>query len=750
MAEDQNIPKFEDTEPLFEDTTEIPEEDTKMSAMQSFGKGVEQGTTLGFADEMAGGIQSGMDKLAKLGVPGILPEGVTETPDQVTEKLKAQGMTGDLPSTYEGARDDARAEYAKAKADNSKSYLGGNIAGGALTAAAAPVIATPFGSAAIPAGATEAGLLARAGMGAANAAPVGAAAGLGTSEADNIKDMAIDTTEGALTSAAIGGAIPVVGAGIKSTFNKGGEIIKSKAPSIHRAYEKGKEGIKTYGEDFQQATNDKLMQTSNKLKEFVLGKRNELAQKNDEIVNHLGKQIDNTEKDIVNYRKAMMEKQGQRMEKSKLGYAKQIEEKLLDQKAKVGQTYDAIENQIGDADIRFDMREQIANLGEDLQVNGLLPEQAAQIQGRFEPYFKQETLSLPELKQMKILANRMMESKNPSIKASFRKMYGQINESQIATLEGNGMTDVARNLRGANQKYTKLLDLEDNFIGDLSKDRILKQTLTDNDTLSTLDKIVKTDAKSLNATDILNQKAQNLDPKFGNLIGNIGEDLQNKSQMINNIPSEADMMANSGELQRLKALLQGAKAKPEVKNQMDALLQSDEKGINDYIGNNMKNVNNPIIDPARQNFENVLSQYQKATGKSLNKDASEVMKDTELVKNATEEMRGMISPRSLGVIESTGQYPANMAGRAVKNISDKTEAIKDSTATMRNVFTDDIKNIYANVKRFNTPDAALYAKQLETAMNNGTRESKNAALFSLMQQPAFRQMMNLNKKDENR
>lgn len=739
MAEkDDLIPKFEDTEPLFEDTEEIVEGPKKMSNAQFFLKGAEQGMTLGFADELAGGIQSGMDKLAQLGVPGLLPEGVTQTPDQQTQELLSQGFKGDLPSTYEGARNEARKEYKQAEQDNPGMYIGGNIAGGALTAAipggVGAKLMQPLGSASK--GAKLGEKILTAGV---NAMPVGATIGAGMSEADNIKDLITDTTEGALLSGALGGSLTGAGLLAGGAVSKTGDIIKTKTPSIYRAYEKGKEGIKTYGEDFRIETNERLQNMTNKLKEFVVSKRNELTKKNDEIINKLGKQIDSTEKDIISYRKALTEKQSDRLEKAKLGYAKQIESKLLDQKAKIGKTYDAIEDQVKDSNVLFDVRQPIADLGENLQINGLLPDQAAAIQGRFAPYFERTDLTLPELKQMKILINRMAESNNPAVKGAAKKMYGQVINNQIGSIEQAGLQDVASNLKNANQKYFKLLDLEENFIGDLSQDRVLKQTLTDNQTLSTLDKLVKSDAKSLNTQDILQKKSDSLSPEVGNLINNITEDLQLKSKNLSNIPSESEMIGASGEIQRLKALLGQAKVKPEAKTQMDALMQVDEKGINDYIGNNLKNINNPVLEPNRQNIENVLKEYEMFTGKSLNKEASDLIKDTELVKDAAEEIRGMISPRSLGLIETAGQYPANMLGRAIKNFK---------PSTIKNVFKGDIKDIYSNIRRFNTPEADVYAKQLETAIQNGTQESKNAVLFSLMQQPAFRQMMNINEAEK--
>lgn len=762
MAEDNNnIPKFEDTEPLFDDTEEIVDnsptldEPERMSKGQSFLKGAEQGLTLGFADELSGGIQSAMDKLAQLGVPGILPDGVTQTPDQQTQELLKQGFKGDLPSTYESARDSARQEYKQAETDHPGMYLGGNIAGGALTSVIPGGIGAkmmqPLGSASK--GARLGERILTAGV---NAMPVGAAVGLGMSEADNVKDLSKDALTGSLISGGLSSGLNLGGAGVSLVGDKLGKVIENKLPSIHTPYVRGKDGLVAFSEDFKNQTNTKAQELSNKIKDFVLGKRNELTQKNNQIIDTLGKQIDNTEKDIVNYRKALLEKQTGRLEKSKLGYAKQIEAKLLDQKEKIGKTYDVIEDQIKDSNVLFDVRQPIAELGENLQINGLLPDQAAAIQGRFMPYFERTDLTLPELKQMKMLANRMMQSNNPAVKGASKKMYGQIINNQIDSIEQAGLTDVANNLKNANQKYFKLMDLEENFIGDLSQDRVLKQTLTEDKTLSTLNDLIKTDAKSLNASDILQKKSDALDPQVGNLIGNITEDLQTKAANLKNLPSVESMKGSSGELQRLQSLLEQAKVKPEAKTQMDKLLQMDEKSINDYIGNNLDKVNLPVNTPARQNFENILSNLKQSTGEDLSKPVSEIAKDIDLVNLFNQEAQGSLSDKSLNFLKGVGSYGANLSGLAVKGstpaakaitsgaMRSSIEPITDKVNTTNNVFKQDINDVYANVKQFNTPEAQVYAKQLETAIQNGTQESKNAVLFSLMQQPAFRQMMKLN------
>jgi hypothetical protein len=717
--------------------SETPPEKRNYDMGESFTKGAVQGATMGFGDELSGALNSGMDKtqalLNKLGL-------ASPSPSQVDEQLRQKGFSGDLldknKTMYTEGRDVARAENKEAESQNPGSYIGGNVAGGLATAlipgAVGSKLLTPVGNVL-----KGSGTAAKIGNSAINALPIGALVGAGMSESNDVSGLAQDVATGALTSGVASGALTGVGQGVGKIANKTAQVVEDKFPSVYRAFKKGEEGITTYGKEFADETNTKLQDITGKVRDFVLGKRNEVSQKTAKTIDTLGKQINDVESDIVNYHKNLMEKSGERFEKSKLGSAKQIELKLLQQKQNIGKTFDTIDQQLDDSGILFNNNDKISKLGETLQDNGLMPDQAQYFQSKFEPFLKKGDLNIQELRNLKNMARDLSSSDNIPVAKAFQKFYREVTDNQINILEQSGIPDIANNLKSANQKYINLLDLNDEFIGGLNRDRTLGKALTDDKTINTLSSMIKSDAKNLNKSNILQEKVEKLSPELGNLVGNVKKDLGNKANFLEQIPSIPELKQNSGQLQKLQELLQQAKTKPEIRTQMDELMNSSEKKINDYVLGNLGAVEDAVVSPKKINIENVLDAYKSATGdKNVSKNVSELIKDTELVKNATEGFHGTPSLRSLGLLESAAQYPSNIAGRAKTGVN--------------NIFKGDIKDIVSNLKNFNTKEAGIYAKQLEVAAKNGSQESKNATIFSLMQQPTFRKMMNVNKDDENK
>lgn len=219
-----------------------------ISPSESALKGAQQGLLLGGADELQGAIPAGLDVtqrvLASLGLTGL-------SPSQVNTKLASQGVKGNLgPQTlldqYREGRNASRKDFAAAEAANPGFYMGGNIAGGALTAMAAPqALMNPMGSA--PASAP---LLQKIAQGAVNAIPASAAVGAGMSTAELTPDQITpesamnfgsDVLKDAGMGAAIGGAIPLVAAPLKAA---GGAIADSKiGQDMGEAYRAGKDKI---------------------------------------------------------------------------------------------------------------------------------------------------------------------------------------------------------------------------------------------------------------------------------------------------------------------------------------------------------------------------------------------------------------------------------------------------------------------------------------------------------------------------
>jgi hypothetical protein len=143
----------------------------KHTVAESALKGAEQGLTFGFADELGAALQGGLAALT----PGM-----------------------SAAETYRQARDDNRRRYAKAQEDNSTAYLVGEIGGGVL----APV---PGAGAAVQ----GAKFLPRAAQAIKSGAKMGAAYGLGASDADltrgEVGEAVVDTALGTVLGGAGGG-----------------------------------------------------------------------------------------------------------------------------------------------------------------------------------------------------------------------------------------------------------------------------------------------------------------------------------------------------------------------------------------------------------------------------------------------------------------------------------------------------------------------------------------------------------------
>lgn len=136
------------------------------SKLESGLRGLAQGASLGFADELTGALESGAGSL------GLVPD-----------------------KTYEQARDESRANYLKAQQANPLTYGAGQIGGGLATLAIPGLNVAKGASLARTAG---------------TAALQGGLAGLGASEADDVKQMAKDATIGA----GLGGALGAAGYGL--------------------------------------------------------------------------------------------------------------------------------------------------------------------------------------------------------------------------------------------------------------------------------------------------------------------------------------------------------------------------------------------------------------------------------------------------------------------------------------------------------------------------------------------------------
>jgi len=242
--------------------TEELEDKPEISKTESTLRGAAQGATAGFGDELGSAVLSAPETIR-----GLLAQFAPGTPENVDKQLRDQGFTGDIEAPtinpiekYKELRDTTRESDIAAEEANPKSFLAGEVVGGiapALTSGGAAIMGTA-GKTALKEGAKLAArksgeeitkkLLQQKARnlalksGAKAGGIMGAAYGAGQSEADllegDIAGLAQDTAIGGATGAVMGGAIPVLGEGIKKVAAPAMEGTKGVISGIKKGFNK--------------------------------------------------------------------------------------------------------------------------------------------------------------------------------------------------------------------------------------------------------------------------------------------------------------------------------------------------------------------------------------------------------------------------------------------------------------------------------------------------------------------------------
>lgn len=232
---------FEPEQPKVESVSDIP------SSAKSFQKGVEQGTTFGFSDEIAGGVQALLD---------IMNGGqVAET----NRKLKEQGFTGDIGPTstgelYDLARNEEREEIKSAENANPGMFFAGNVAGGVL-----PALGTGGGVLIAKAPSTFSKVAGGLKLGALS----GAATGAGMSEGETLGEIAGDAATMGLVGGGIGGALGMAPVAAKTVKGWGKEIAEMPfMEKLSKSFNLGLKGEKITGKKNAERILDEYLNTA--------------------------------------------------------------------------------------------------------------------------------------------------------------------------------------------------------------------------------------------------------------------------------------------------------------------------------------------------------------------------------------------------------------------------------------------------------------------------------------------------------
>jgi hypothetical protein len=225
-------------------------EDNSIGKLESGLRGAAQSVSYGTADELTAGAET------------------------AAKTLFGADKLSDLMDNYRKYRTESRADYKAAEEANPGSYLtgeiGGGVAAGLLTGGAGAV--ANLGKVGLQQGAKE---LAKIGL------KQGAAAGFGSSEGDltqgdlgELGQVAKDTAIGGTLGASLGAALPTVTKGAGKALGAVGDFAMDKAPTVFKkgkaAFNLAKEGFDVVGDKAEKALDKESRQAA---KDIIAGFR---------------------------------------------------------------------------------------------------------------------------------------------------------------------------------------------------------------------------------------------------------------------------------------------------------------------------------------------------------------------------------------------------------------------------------------------------------------------------------------------
>lgn len=841
---DSKVPKFEDTEPLFEETEPI---DVSSESNEEPGLGntlvakVAQGATLGFDDELAGllsaaGTAAGVKNLGgKIKDVGLTEEGPTLDMDK-------------LLAAYRGTRDQTRQTQQEMQDARPIVSTTANVAGGLATLPAMPAkLLAPMG--ATPAGA---GIITKAGMGAANALPTAAIASAGLSNADltqgDVGQAGQEIATGTALGAGIGGALPVVGAGLKSAGQGVSNLANKMIPdTVKNAWKVGKEGIDHKSQEFYDAVtkryndlvksvSDPMTQKSAAQTQAALDEISALEGKLTMLGNDAKSSAASTEAREAARVQAEMAKRAEaemametqiasmqdkakkavelgqskakvssaedvaKLNQDTVKVAKDLQNQVAGVKKALGTKFDELDKAAEATGIVPRNEDVLAQFGQKLSDNSGLPQTEVEtILRKVAPVMGKTDIQ--SYRNLKGTLSNYFEHANPVVRKSAKEAYANLKNNYAKDLSAGGYADLANDIANTNKRWSSAIDLEDQFLSNLRPDRVTGQIEASPDTIRAVGNFAEKTPVQMAEADQLTKLLGVLDPEGSpqaiRKMEGLAQDVMATKGMKPEVPMLPDPRISQAQAQleqmkampkpqaeslpalpnpeiaRLESLLQQAKSKVSgadkiegvnlstnpktLEEQLNNLLPKFRANSGDNIAENrLDEVFNLLRKEKGDDYVNALQDQIKKGNAEMNlRDAANLPKDINLKKAgaggaigagigfttggpagaAAGGLIGGVAGSMADKMVGGATGLANVAGRAVNKSQNflKTGVKKLSDATP-----EQIKQLAATMASKGTAGQE-YAKVLSEAQNkNG--QSRNAIMFSLMQQPAFRKL----------
>ncbi len=794
-----DTPKFEDTLPLeevpkFEDTVSLDAEADDPSELESFGKGIQQGATVGFADEIG----------AFSGAIGS----------------KFGGDKRPFSERYYDALEQIRQDYKRAEELNPKASFAGNLLGGGLTAAvplgAASKVATGLGP--------KLAALAKTG------GKVGAVTGLGTSEAklldpslQDIGQAALDTSIGAGLGAGLGAGVGGLAEGviipavksaakmaqpiIEPTLNKVGSLaqpitqatksVAKRIPfvdpeyksDIIRGIEMGQRGLRIGDDVSQELAEQTAKQTSKDVAKEVANiqklagaERTNVAKKaqtelqqgfDDATKAHMlaqQKLAEQNARELAEVVKASRQTLKEATEAVK-GGGKKLSAFVEANRIKAGESLESSYNKLDDIGFKYNPVNDIAELSNQVlnatRDNPTLQNQATSMLNALSSLNKQ--LDATGVKGLRKTIQDFAYSADPYLGKLAKQALIKLNSNVSNAAELAGQSEVAQTIQAANKAYSTVFQLEDivgrskpekaiSTVQKLSQDMGKAGLSERNERLLSL--MNKLDPEAGQA---LGQELQQLSGQLGNASKQTQEKAINQlveqrmqqytqaNPQINipkpKAPTRKDLTIKSQQLieqdPSLKSRLQLEKdltAETGLQREVPSLGE-DELATAPELAARLKGAsikNAPVTElEAQDRLTRLMKKASPERGEQLLQKSKEAQKDLRLMQQTTgTEALGGITQQVLGRVGNIGIKAANALGY----VGGKGETLGTK---LGKASTESLNEVAKLLATDNRPEYQYFSKMLANAANQEGM-GRNAGLYLLSQNPQFRQILTPN------
>jgi Trp operon repressor len=698
------------------------------AAIAGFGQGASFGTT----DELTG-------------AGGSLYETLTQKP------LLDESKYDQMLRAYEEHRDLARKRQAELQEKSPTAYGVSEFAGGIT----APV---PFASGIkIAKGASPLLNLAKTvGAGAAVGTGVGAATGLGYSEANDIGGIASDALEAGKTGAVIGGVAPVAiktAMGIPSAAKSGWKAFRNAVTNEldREAYRLGKEGVDIASPEFAQAHRAELTSESEKLAKSVEPVKTKAQAEIDKIQNKYQDQLDEYNK-LVEEQKKLQEKfkEGQikatdsalvdtnkKIERS----AEKLQDDLRNIKDKIGQEYETIDKQSKATGIKINANNIIDDFVDKIK-NSLDINETSKPKLIDELVKFKGNLNFEEFQSLKSKINNIgdrLPHQNKRFANDAYKNIGKLYEGRLREL---GQNQLADKLTNANKQWSIYSDM-DNYINGIMPNTKMDKVYSDTDTINTVLRLAKTEA-----TDIGKLKP------FRDYSERLGLDISEQEKLSSQLKQLKETKPVELEMPDL--------IKPEIDSEALELSRKNLSELQSYLGKGDKQsvdkARNLIIeasklfgDPKREQelikVKDILEQaYGKESADQIFQKMKTLSERERIGRIVNKDMETPLTKSGalreiIGGSKELKMRGAAKIGQGVKGITDMSKKLSEKTP-------ESLKQLADTIGAIAKPGYQALSTILKQVAGSD-KTAKQALLYSIMQNPGYRQIIQENDIDLN-